>query len=554
MSSATSPASTTTPIGQGDSSGKVASTGLGVTTSALPGSRLALGVSVPGGRCQSSYDAAVDKLSRSVRLPGFRPGKVPRQVLLNQIGTQRIRATALEDLVDSAYRDALAQTGVAPLSRPELEEEFETLLNRFEPGAPLEFTLRIDVRPTPRLKTTRGLSAEVEALAFDPDQVDALIEQSRRRLATLVPVEGRPAALGDVAQVAFEGRFTDSGEAIERGSSDSMELELEEGRMIPGFIEGMVGMAINETREVACTFPESYPQEDAAGRPASFAITLKELKTRELPPLDDAFAQQASDKSSLAELRTDLETRLREDLERRQRTNRHDALLKALIEQLEVELPESLIQEEMRAVVEQTASQLAQQGMDVRKLFTPDLVRSLLDTSRPEAEQRLQARLALEALAEAEAIAVEASAVEARVRELSREFSNEGNRIDPQRLRQAVEDDLLREALLTWLEENSSIRDKAPDSDDNTPTAAPTAQPAAAATTPDPTAKQPAVSGDASAAAPAATPSAAAPQEAKAAQVDAPSAAAEAAAEASKPARRTAKAVAGDAETSDTQA
>ena len=491
MSAATRPASTTTPSGQVDSGGKDATSELGVTTSALPGSRLALGLSVPGGRCQSSYDAAVDKLSRSVRLPGFRPGKVPRQVLLNQIGTQRIRATALEDLVDSAYRDALVQAGVAPLSRPELAEEFEALLNRFQPGAPLEFTLQIDVRPTPRLKTTRGLSAEVEALAFDPGQVDDLIEQSRRRLATLVPVEGRPAALGDVAQVAFEGIFSDTGEAIERGSSDSMEVELEEGRMIPGFIEGMVGMTIQETREVTCNFPESYPQEEAAGRPASFSITLQELKVRELPALDDAFAQQASDKSSLEELRGDLETRLREDLERRQRANRQDALLKALIEQLEVELPESLVQEEMRAVVEQTASQLAQQGMDVRKLFTPDLVRSLLDTSRPEAEQRLQARLALEALAKAEAIAVEASAVEARVRELSRELSTAGNRVDPQRLREAVEEELLREALLAWLEANSSIRDKTPDSDDSTPTSAASEKTAAAEASPAPTGKQP---------------------------------------------------------------
>jgi trigger factor len=491
MSAATRPASTTTPSGQVDSGGKDATSELGVTTSALPGSRLALGLSVPGGRCQSSYDAAVDKLSRSVRLPGFRPGKVPRQVLLNQIGTQRIRATALEDLVDSAYRDALVQAGVAPLSRPELAEEFEALLNRFQPGAPLEFTLQIDVRPTPRLKTTRGLSAEVEALAFDPGQVDDLIEQSRRRLATLVPVEGRPAALGDVAQVAFEGIFSDTGEAIERGSSDSMEVELEEGRMIPGFIEGMVGMTLQETREVTCSFPESYPQEEAAGRPASFSITLQELKVRELPALDDAFAQQASDKSSLEELRGDLETRLREDLERRQRANRQDALLKALIEQLEVELPESLVQEEMRAVVEQTASQLAQQGMDVRKLFTPDLVRSLLDTSRPEAEQRLQARLALEALAKAEAIAVEASAVEARVRELSRELSTAGNRVDPQRLREAVEEELLREALLAWLEANSSIRDKTPDSDDSTPTSAASEKTAAAEASPAPTGKQP---------------------------------------------------------------
>jgi trigger factor len=341
-----------------------------------------------------------------------------------------------------------------------------------------------------------------------------------------------------VAQVAFEGIFSDTGEAIERGSSDSMEVELEEGRMIPGFIEGMVGMTLQETREVTCNFPESYPQEEAAGRPASFSITLQELKVRELPALDDAFAQQASDKSSLEELRGDLETRLREDLERRQRANRQDALLKALIEQLEVELPESLVQEEMRAVVEQTASQLAQQGMDVRKLFTPDLVRSLLDTSRPEAEQRLQARLALEALAKAEAIAVEASAVEARVRELSRELSTAGNRVDPQRLREAVEEELLREALLAWLEANSSIRDKTPDSDDSTPTSAASEKTAAAEASPAPTGKQP---------------SGAASEAAGPAQVE-PSAGSAAADDASEPARvgGKAQAVAADPADADT--
>jgi trigger factor len=541
MCSATSPASTASnPIGQGDSGGERIGTELEVTTSALPGSRLALALTVPSGRCQSSYDTAVEKLSRSVRLPGFRPGKVPRQVLLNQIGTPRIRATALEDLVDSAYRDALAQTGVDPLSRPELEEGFETLLSRFHPGSPLEFTLLIDVRPTPRLKTTRGLSAEVEALAFDPDQVEAMIEQSRRRLATLVPVEGRPAAQGDVVQIAFEGRFSDTGEAIERGSSDGMEVDLEEGRMIPGFIEGIVGMSIDETREVTCSFPESYPQEDAAGRPASFTITLKELKTRELPSLDDDFAQQASDKSSLAELRADLEGRLREDLERRQKANRRDALLRALVEQLEVELPESLIQEEMRAVVEQTASQLAQQGLDVRKLLTPDLVRSLLDTSRPEAEERLQARLALEALAAAEAIAVEPSAVEARVRELSRELSTAGNRFDPQRLREAVVEELLREALLAWLEENSSISDKV---------ASPATEASTTATSAS-TDLEPQASPAAEAEA---APSGTSPDEAPA-PTAAPAAVPAASPGPTKPARRGAKPVAGDGDDSDTSA
>ncbi|MFN5221159.1 MAG: trigger factor, partial [Cyanobacteriota bacterium] len=239
---------------------------------------------------------------------------------------------------------------------------------------------------------------------------------------------------------------------------------LEEGRMIPGFVEGILGMEVGESRDVDCTFPESYPQEDAAGRKARFQITLLDLKARELPELDDSFAQQASDKQTLKELRADLENRLKEDAERRHRANRQEALLDALVEQLEVELPETLVQEEIRNLIEQTAGQIAQQGMDVKKLFTPDLVRSLMDTSRPEAEQRLRRNLALKALASSEKIEVAEKDVEAKLREVSRGLSETAN-IDPQRLRLAVTDDLLREALLEWLESHSTVTEKSESED-----------------------------------------------------------------------------------------
>jgi trigger factor len=420
---------------------------------------VALEVAIPGSRSRASYEAAVDKLSRSVKLPGFRRGKVPRPVLLQQIGPLRVRATALEDLVDAACRDALAIEKVAAIGRPELSEGFELVLERFEPGSDLTITLELDVEPTPTLRQTRGLKAEAETVSYDPARVDELIEQSRRQLATLVPVEDRPARSGDVAVLSFRGVYADSGEEIEGGSSDASEVELEEGRMIPGFVEGVIGMAVGDTRTIDCRFPDSYPQQEAAGRSARFEITLKDLKTRELPPLDDAFAQQASDKQTLAELREDLEKRLKEDAERRATAARHDALLGALVEQLEVELPETLVQQEVRNLIEQTAGQIAQQGMDVKKLFTPDLVRSLMDTSRPEAEQRLRRSLALQALAAAEAIEVAAEELEAKVTEVRRGLSQEGP-IDPERLHRVVADDLLRDKLLAWLEENSTISEK----------------------------------------------------------------------------------------------
>ena len=437
---------------------------LKVTSTVRPGSRLAVEVSIPAERSRASYEAAISQLSRSVNLPGFRKGKVPRTVLVQQLGGLRIRATALENLVDGIWRETIEQETIEPLSQPDVDGGYEALLESFEPGKPLSVTFEADVAPQPNLKSTKGLKAEAESVSFDAAKVDEMLEQSRRQLATVVPVEGRKAEEGDIAVVGFKGTYSDDGREIEGGSSESMDVDLEHGRMIPGFIEGVVGMAIGDSKTVACTFPDDYPKEDARGRKANFEIELKDLKTRELPDLDDDFAKQASEQETLVELRADLEKRLREDAERRTTSNRRDALIAALVEQLEVELPETLVQQEIRNLVEQTAAQFSQQGMDVKSLFTPDLVRNLMESSRPEAEERLRRSLALSALAEKENLKLEDSEIEAKVKEVTAQLSGERN-IDPNRLRQAVIEDLLQEKLLGWLEENSTVSEKEPETD-----------------------------------------------------------------------------------------
>ena len=443
---------------------------LKVTTEARPSSRLAVTVTVPGERCKTSYEDAIKSLSRTINLPGFRKGKVPRTVLVQQLGALRIRATALESLVDGVWRDAIQQEKLEPLSQPELSDGFDKLLDGFQPGEELTFTLETDVAPTPKLKSTKGLKAEFEAVSYDASQVDAMLEDSRKQLATVVPVEGRAAEKGDIAVLGFKGTYSDDGSEIEGGSADSMDVDLEHGRMIPGFIEGVIGMAIGDSKTVDCQFPEDYPKEDARGRKAAFVIDLKDLKTRELPALDDAFAKQASEQETLADLRKDLEQRLKDDAERRQTSNRRDALLKALVEELEVDLPEALIQQESRNLLEQTAAQFAQQGMDVKSLFTPDLVRNLMQNSRPEAEERLRRSFALTALADAEDIKVEDKDVDAKLKEVKKELSADA-KIDPDRLRQAVMEDLMQDQLMGWLEANSTLTEKAPEDTAKTPAA-----------------------------------------------------------------------------------
>ena len=440
---------------------------LKVSTESRPSSRLAVTVTVPGERCTASYEEAIKSLSSSINLPGFRKGKVPRSVLVQQLGGVRIKATALEKLIDSAWRDAIKQESLEPISQPDLSSGFDGLLESFNPGSELTFTLEADVAPTPKLKSTKGLKAEYEAVAYDASRVDSMIEDSRKQLATVVPVEGRAAEKGDVAVLGFKGTYSDDGSEIEGGSADSMDVDLDNGRMIPGFIEGVIGMKVGESKSVDCQFPDDYPKEDARGRKAAFEIELKDLKTRELPELDDAFAKQASEQDTMADLRKDLEQRLKDDAERRQTSNRNDGLVKALVEQLEVDLPEALIQQESRNLVEQTAAQFAQQGMDVKSLFTPDLIRNLMQNSRPEAEERLRRSFALTALAEAEDIKLDDSAIDTKLKEVKKDLSADA-KVDPERLRQAVMDDLMQEQLMSWLETNSTLTEKAPEPESDT--------------------------------------------------------------------------------------
>ena len=436
---------------------------LKVKTSSKPNSRIAVEVEVPVDRCKNSYNEALSKLSRSISIPGFRKGKVPKAVVIQQLGVKRIQASALESLLQKVWTEALDQEGIEPLCEPELEDGFETILEKFNPEKTLKLTLETDIAPIPTLKKSSGLTAEVEKLIFDPKKVDELIEQSRAQLATKVPVSDRAAKKGDIALVSFKGTFSDDGSEIEGGSADSVELELEEGRMIPGFIEGIIGMNIKDKKVLKCEFPKNYHQEDAKGRKAEFNVSLEDLKVKELPELNDEFAKQASDKENMADLRADLEKRLIEDTNRKQTKNRQDSLLDALVEELEVELPKSLIDQEVRVIVEQTAQNFAQQGIDVKKMFTPELVKSLMESSKGEAEKKLRQKLALNALAKSEKIEVSPKEINSKLKEVEADIkvSKEKN-IDIDRLKEAITDDLLQEKLFDWLEENNTVVEKAP--------------------------------------------------------------------------------------------
>jgi len=428
-----------------------------VTQERLPESQLGLNIEIAPEASRSAYEKMVQNLSRSSNIPGFRKGKVPRQVLLQRIGNQRIKAAALEELIQKSLQDAIEQESIEALGQPNLRSDFEELLGQYNPGDAFTFSIAVDVPPTLELADYSGLQVKAEEIVDQPEKVDEFIEQQREKKADLVPVEDRPAQMGDVAFVDFKGTLTEENQEIEGGSAENFQVEMVEGKLIPGMVEGMVGMKPEETKEVDVTFPEDYPQEDLAGKPAKFSITLNEVKTKELPELDDDFAQEVSDDEfeTMAAYKESLEKQFKEQAENQTKNNINNAIADALLEQNDIVLPESLLQEEVTNVLTKTLMQMQQMGLDVRQLFNSDNVPMLRDNARPEATTNLKKALILKEIAKKENLEPDQAAIDTKIAEIRPELADQ--EVDEARLTQMVTDDLLNENTYNFLRERAQV-------------------------------------------------------------------------------------------------
>ena len=433
---------------------------LKVKTSSLPQSRIAIELDIPSSLCKSIVEDTIKTISRSVKLPGFRSGKIPKQVLIQRVGLSQLYASALEKIIDKYWKEALQVESIAPLCEPELEDSFESLLARFNPEENLKLILKTDIEPKLKLKSLEGLKVEIQKNKFDPKSIDEELEKSRRQLANIIPVVNRPAQMSDIAVISFNGIYKNSKKSIEGGSSESMDLELEKNKMIPGFVEGIIGMNINETKELNLVFPKDYAHEESKGKEAIFEIHLKDLKTRELPELNDEFAKQLGNNKTLKDLRKDIELKLKDNFEKTQRNIKIEALIDALSKELEVDIPKSMIDLEVQNNIQQTAQRFSQQGLDVKSTFTPELIKSLAESSRPQAEKNVLTTLAFKALAEKENIDVEEISIDQKLKEFEQEIEKSPNKIDIARLREAIRNDLIKDKLIEWLENNSEIVEK----------------------------------------------------------------------------------------------
>ena len=429
-----------------------------VTQERLPESQVGLNIEIAPEASRNAYEKMVQNLARSSNIPGFRKGKVPRRILLQRIGNDRIKAAALEELIQKSLQDAIEQESIKALGQPNLRSNFDELLGQYNPGDAISFSVAVDVPPSIELSDYNNLSVKAEEVVYQPEKVDDFINQRREQKADLVPVEERAAQMGDVAFVDFKGILPEEeNKEIEGGSATNFQVEIAEGKLIPGMVEGIVGMKPEETKDVSVTFPEDYPQEDLAGKPAIFSITLNELKTKELPELDDDFAQEVSDDEfdTFAAYKESIEKQFKEQAQNQTNNNINEAIAAALMEQNQIDLPESLVQEETTSVLTKTLMQMQQMGLDVKQLFNSDNVPMLRDNARPEAVSNLQKSLILQEIAKKEALEPNQDAIEAKIAEIRPQLA--GQEVDEERLLEMVTSDLLSENTYKFLRDKAQI-------------------------------------------------------------------------------------------------
>lgn len=435
-----------------------------VTQEKRPGSRIGLTIVVKADQVKQTYEKTLSQLTRTMQIRGFRKGKAPRNLVLREVGRERVRATVLDDVINDAVQKALQENSIRPITSFELESGIEELIVNFNPEADLSFSGSVEVYPEPQVGQYTDLTITATRVEPDLSRVDQTIDQWRDQKATLLPVEDRPAALGDMAVIDFEG-FDLEGNPLEGISAADFQLELKESNFIPGFVVGIAGMTLDETREVEADFPEDYFKEDLAGQKAKFSITLHELKTKELPELTDSFVQDISggDFQTVTALRTYLEDRITKEALEQSESNLEEAILTAIAESTDVELPESLIQQETSQMMVQGISSLQQGGQlntgDVRKLIAglPEETRQKLeDNYRPEAIDRLKRTLALGQIVKQEEISVGQTELEMELRDFFSRYSGD-QKLDPKRVQQALHEQLLTGKVMTFLRSQTTV-------------------------------------------------------------------------------------------------
>ncbi len=382
-----------------------------------------LTIELPAEELDKAIEAAYQKQKGQISIQGFRKGKVPRAMIEKIYGAEVFYEDAANALMQQNYAAAVDESGIDIVSRPTVD------VVQIEKGQPFIFTAEVAVKPEVTLGKYMGVTVTKIDTSVSEEDVDAELEKERDNNARIITVSDRPVADGDTAVIDFEG-FVD-GVAFEGGKGENHPLVIGSHTFIDNFEEQLIGKNAGEDVEVNVTFPEQYQAAELAGKAAVFKVKINEVKTKELPELDDEFAQDVSEFDTLAEYRESVKKRLEEQKQEEARRTKEDEAIQKIIDKSKMDIPDAMIETQCETMLDEFAQRIAQSGLSMEQYlqFSGLTVDALMDQVRPEAISRIKSSLVLEKIAEEENIQATEEELEAEIEKMAAGYGMEADKL-----------------------------------------------------------------------------------------------------------------------------
>lgn len=382
-----------------------------------------LTIEVSADELEKALETAYQKNKNKISVPGFRKGKVPRKMIEQMYGAEIFYEDAANELIPGAYEKALEECEEEITSSPKID------VTQIEKGKPFIFTAEVALKPEVKLGKYKGVKVDKADLTVTEEEISEQINKERENSARTLTIEDRPVKDGDITTIDFEG-FVD-GVAFDGGKGTDYPLTIGSGAFIPGFEEQLVGAEIGKETEVKVTFPEEYHASDLAGKEAVFRCTVKSIKEKQLPELDDEFASEVSTFDTLAEYKEDVKKTLEQKKADAAKSAKEEAVIEAVIAEAEMEIPDAMVETEQRQIVDEFSQRLQMQGLTMEQYmqFTGMNAQMLAEQTKPQAMKRIQSRLVLEAVAKAENLAATEDEYEEEIKRMAEKYQMEADKI-----------------------------------------------------------------------------------------------------------------------------
>lgn len=382
-----------------------------------------LTVEVPAEQFEAALKTSFQKNKNKFSIPGFRKGKAPQAMVEKMYGVGVLYDDAIDTLLDSTYADAVKESGLEIVSRPEISIE------QIEKGKTFIYTALVAVKPEVTLGEYKGVEVEKAKPEVTDADVEAELKKVQDQNSRMVNVEDRAVENGDHTVIDFEG-FVD-GQPFEGGKSEAYPLVIGSHSFIDTFEEQLIGKNIGDEVEVNVTFPAEYHAAELAGKPAVFKVKIHEIKTKELPELNDEFAGEVSEFETMDEYKSDIRAKLAETKQQQATTENENNVVEKVVENASMEIPDAMIDEQVREMINDYARRMQSQGISLEQYmqFTGMTIEKLQEQSRPQAEKRIRTRLVLEAVVAAENIQVSDEAVDAEIAKMAETYKMEADKV-----------------------------------------------------------------------------------------------------------------------------